>query len=130
MNFSPVSSSTSRITAAAQARGCTIGIDLAHAAGNVPLALHDWNVDFAVWCSYKYLNSGPGAVAGAFVHEGGTRPIAICRASPDGGETIRRPALRIHLEPEFVPVPSADSWQDLGRFSRWRQCAFRLRFST
>ena len=58
-----------KITAAAQKRGCVVGIDLAHAAGNVPLALHDWNVDFAVWCSYKYLNSGPGAVAGAFVHE-------------------------------------------------------------
>src|SRR5205814_6794350 len=58
-----------RITARAHARGCSVGIDLAHAAGNVPPLLHDWQVDFAVWCSYKYLNSGPGAVAGAFVHE-------------------------------------------------------------
>src|SRR5439155_15657014 len=57
------------ITAAAQKHGITVGIDLAHAIGNVPLSLHDWNVDFAVWCSYKYLNAGPGAVAGAFVHE-------------------------------------------------------------
>ena len=58
-----------KITAAAHNRGITVGFDLAHAIGNVPLSLHDWNVDFAVWCSYKYLNAGPGAVAGAFVHE-------------------------------------------------------------
>src|SRR4029453_5306268 len=58
-----------RITAAAQAHGIIVGFDLAHTAGNVPLTLHDWNVDFAVWCSYKYLSAGPGAVAGAFVHE-------------------------------------------------------------
>ncbi|HET9368349.1 MAG TPA: kynureninase, partial [Candidatus Udaeobacter sp.] len=58
-----------RITAAAQAGGIVVGFDLAHAVGNAPLKLHDWNVDFAVWCSYKYLNAGPGAVAGAFVHE-------------------------------------------------------------
>src|SRR5438046_2687821 len=58
-----------RITSLAQKPGCVVGFDLAHAIGNVPLALHHWNVDFAVWCSYKYLNAGPGAVAGAFVHE-------------------------------------------------------------
>jgi kynureninase len=56
------------ITAFAQARGIVEGWDLAHAAGNVPLRLHDWNVDFAVWCTYKYLNAGPGSIAGAFVH--------------------------------------------------------------
>jgi kynureninase len=56
------------ITAYAQARGIVVGWDLAHAAGNVPLKLHDWNVDFAVWCTYKYLNAGPGSIAGAFVH--------------------------------------------------------------
>lgn len=56
------------ITAYAQARGIVVGWDLAHAAGNVPLKLHDWNVDFAVWCTYKYMNAGPGSIAGAFVH--------------------------------------------------------------
>jgi kynureninase len=57
------------ITAYARERGITVGWDLAHAVGNVELMLHDWNVDFAVWCSYKYLNAGPGATAGIFVHE-------------------------------------------------------------
>src|SRR5207237_8163880 len=54
------------ITKAAQKRGITIGVDLAHAIGNVPLSLHDWDVDFAVWCSYKYVKAGPRAVAGAY----------------------------------------------------------------
>lgn len=57
------------ITAYAQARGIVVGWDLAHAAGNVPMQLHDWNVDFAAWCTYKYMNAGPGAIAGLFVHE-------------------------------------------------------------
>src|ERR1700732_3358852 len=57
------------ITKAAQKQGITVGFDLAHAVGNVPLSMHDWNVDFAVWCSYKYLNAGPGAIAGAYLHE-------------------------------------------------------------
>jgi kynureninase len=97
------------ITAAAQKRGCLVGIDLAHAAGNVPLALHDWDVDFAVWCSYKYLNSGPGAVAGAFVHERHATNRELPRLAGWWGND---PATRfqMHLLPEFVPVASADSW--------------------
>lgn len=57
------------ITRHAQSHGFIIGWDLAHAAGNIPLNLHDWNVDFACWCTYKYINAGPGAIAGAFIHE-------------------------------------------------------------
>jgi len=99
-----------KLTAAAHARGCLVGIDLAHAAGNVPLALHDWNVDFAVWCSYKYLNSGPGAVAGAFVHERHACNRDLPRlAGWWGNDPATR--FRMQLEPEFVPVASADSWQ-------------------
>ncbi len=99
-----------KIMAAAQARGCVVGIDLAHAAGNVPLALHDWKVDFSVWCSYKYLNSGPGAVAGAFVHERhATNPDLPRLAGWWGNDPATR--FRMQLEPDFVPVLSADAWQ-------------------
>jgi len=98
------------ITAAAQKRGITAGVDLAHAIGNVPLMLHDWNVDFAVWCSYKYLNAGPGAVAGAFVHERHATNINLPRlAGWFGNDPNTR--FRLHLEPEFIPVASADGWQ-------------------
>ena len=99
-----------RITAAAQKRGCVVGIDLAHAAGNVPLALHDWNVDFAAWCSYKYLNAGPGAAAGVFVHERHATNRELPRlAGWFGNDPATR--FRLHLEPDFIPVASADSWQ-------------------
>ena len=99
-----------KITAAAQERGIAVGFDLAHAIGNVPLALHDWNVDFAVWCSYKYLNAGPGAVAGAFVHERHATNTQLPRlAGWFGNDPNTR--FRLHLEPEFIPVPSADGWQ-------------------
>jgi kynureninase len=98
------------ITAVAQNRGIVVGIDLAHAVGNVPLSLHQWNVDFAVWCSYKYLNAGPGAVAGAFVHERHATNTKLPRlAGWFGNDPNTR--FRLHLEPEFVPVPSADGWQ-------------------
>jgi kynureninase len=98
------------VTAAAQKRGITVGIDLAHAVGNVPLSLHDWNVDFAVWCSYKYLNSGPGAVAGAFLHERHATNTKLPRlAGWFGNDPNTR--FRMQLEPEFIPVPSADGWQ-------------------
>jgi kynureninase len=99
-----------KITAAAQKRGIIVGFDLAHAIGNVPMALHDWNVDFAVWCSYKYLNAGPGAVAGAFVHERHAINTELPRlAGWFGNDPNTR--FRLHLEREFIPVPSADGWQ-------------------
>jgi kynureninase len=99
-----------KITRAAQKHGIVIGFDLAHAIGNVPLALHDWGVDFAVWCSYKYLNAGPGAVAGAFVHERHATNTKLPRlAGWFGNDPNTR--FRLHLEPDFIPVPSADGWQ-------------------
>src|SRR6266446_9210790 len=98
------------VTAAAQKHGIVVGFDLAHAAGNVPLSLHEWNVDFAAWCSYKYLNAGPGAVAGAFVNERHATNTKLPRlAGWFGNDPNTR--FRLHLEPEFVPVPSADGWQ-------------------
>lgn len=99
-----------KITAVAQEHGIVAGFDLAHAIGNVPLALHDWNVDFAVWCSYKYLNAGPGAIAGVFVHERHATNTKLRRlAGWFGNDPNTR--FRLHLEPEFVPVASADGWQ-------------------
>jgi kynureninase len=99
-----------RITAAAHRAGCMVGWDLAHAAGNVELQLHDWNVDFAAWCSYKYLNSGPGAVAGCFVHEQHGRSLELPRL---GGWWGNDPDTRfkMHLIPEFTPREGADGWQ-------------------
>jgi kynureninase len=99
-----------KIAAAAQKHGAIVGFDLAHAIGNMPLSLHDWNVDFAVWCSYKYINAGPGAVAGAFVHERHATNTNLPRlAGWFGNDPNTR--FRLHLEPEFIPVPSADGWQ-------------------
>jgi len=98
------------ITAVARRLGCVVGFDLAHAAGNIPLRLHDWDVDFAVWCNYKYLNSGPGAVAGCFVHERHAETGDVPRF---GGWWGNDPTTRfqMHLQPDFVPREGADGWQ-------------------
>ncbi|MGE3110152.1 MAG: kynureninase [Phycisphaerales bacterium] len=100
-----------RITGAARAKGCVVGWDLAHAAGNVPLRLHDWGVDFAAWCSYKYLNAGPGAIAGAFVHERHTRVAPAASMPRFAGWWGNDPATRFKMGPTFEPVASADAWQ-------------------
>ncbi|MCH2149309.1 MAG: kynureninase [Phycisphaerales bacterium] len=90
--------------------GATVGFDLAHAVGNIPMQLHDWDVDFGAWCSYKYLNSGPGAIAGAFVHERhATNPDVPRLAGWWGNDPDTR--FQMHLQDQFVPVPTADSWQ-------------------
>ena len=99
-----------RITKAAHGVGAMAGFDLAHAAGNVMLQLHDWNVDFACWCSYKYLNSGPGALAGAFVHERHGDDGSIPRfAGWWGNDPDSR--FQMQLIPEFVPQKGAAGWQ-------------------
>ena len=97
-----------RLADAAHRQGCVFGADLAHAAGNLPLRLHDWQIDFAVWCSYKYLNSGPGAVAGCFVHERHGRDRSLPRFAGWWGND---PATRFEMREDFVPRPGADGWQ-------------------
>ena len=99
-----------RLTRAAHAQGCIIGWDLAHAAGNVMLSLHDWDIDFAAWCSYKYLNAGPGAVAGCFVHEKHGANLSLPRLAGWWGND---PATRFRMQQEraFVPRAGADGWQ-------------------
>ena len=96
------------ITAAGHAVGATVGFDLAHAAGNIPMTLHDWDVDFAAWCTYKYLNSGPGGLAGAYVHE---RHVGDQTLPKLLGWWGNNPDTRFQMETVFDPVMSADSWQ-------------------
>jgi kynureninase len=97
-----------RITKAAHDAGVIAGFDLAHAAGNIPLQLHDWDVDFACWCSYKYLNSGPGAVGGCYVHERFHRDEYIRRFAGWWGYDK---TTRFQMKKGFKPIPSAEGWQ-------------------
>ncbi|KAI9741635.1 MAG: Kynureninase (L-kynurenine hydrolase) [Cirrosporium novae-zelandiae] len=110
-----------KIAAHAHMYGITTGFDLAHAVGNVPLSLHDWDIDFAVWCSYKYLNAGPGAIAGLFIHE---KHDFVQPGCTEGNETTAikyRPRLsgwwgadkasRFAMSPHFVPRPGAAGYQ-------------------
>ena len=96
------------ITSAGHAVGAMVGFDLAHAAGNVPMQLHDWDVDFAAWCSYKYLNSGPGAVAGAFVHARHAQDTSLPRLAGWWGTDT---ATRFRMDRHFDPPATADAWQ-------------------
>jgi kynureninase len=97
-----------RVTRAAQATGCCVGYNLAHAAGNAVLELHDWNVDFAVWCSYKYLNAGPGSTAGCFVHERHANDPTLPRFAGWWGSNE---ATRFAMGPNFEPIGGAEGWQ-------------------
>jgi kynureninase len=96
------------LTLQARRFGCRIGFDLAHSIGNVPLALHEAGPDFAVWCSYKYLNGGPGAVGGCFVHQRVANDPALPRFAGWWGHD---PARRFKMQREFAPMSGAEGWQ-------------------
>lgn len=96
------------ITKAAHTAGAYCGFDLAHAAGNIRLALHDWEVDFATWCSYKYLNSGPGGVSGVFIHEKHATEKSFPRLAGWWGQNKET---RFTMGRHFDPIPTAEGWQ-------------------
>jgi kynureninase len=97
-----------RIVKAGHAADAIVGFDLAHAAGNVQLKLHDWNVDFAAWCSYKYLNAGPGGVAGVFVHERHSQSFDLPRFAGWWGHDKET---RFLMGDKFIPMRGAEGWQ-------------------
>lgn len=97
-----------RITGIGHEIGATVGFDLAHAAGNLELHLHDWNVDFAAWCSYKYLNSGPGGIAGVFVHERHAEAFDLPRFAGWWGHDKET---RFLMDDKFIPMRGAEGWQ-------------------
>jgi kynureninase len=96
------------ITRAGHEAGAVVGFDLAHAAGNIELKLHDWEVDFACWCSYKYLNSGPGGVAGVFIHQKHIANQQLPRFAGWWGYTKET---RFKMQKGFEPIPTAEGWQ-------------------
>jgi len=97
-----------KITEIGHEMGCVVGFDLAHGAGNLSLSLHDWDVDFAVWCTYKYMNSGPGGIAGCFVHQRHLKRKDLMRFAGWWG---RDKATRFLMDDTFVPIQGAEGWQ-------------------
>lgn len=97
-----------RITEIGHEIGAVVGFDLAHAAGNIELTLHEWNADFAAWCSYKYLNSGPGGIAGVFIHEKHHKDSNLPRFTGWWGHDKET---RFLMGDEFIPIKSAEGWQ-------------------
>lgn len=97
-----------RITEAAHKAGILCGFDLAHAAGNIDVKLHNWNVDFACWCTYKYFNSGPGSVAGAFIHQMHLKNPNLPRLGGWWGHDKKK---RFSMDKQFMPMQTAEGWQ-------------------